>query len=50
MHKYILNTVQLTSKLQMRVMRHASRNFEDNLRVGLVRHKNYATQERLLMS
>ena len=35
----------------MLVMHHASRNFEkDNLRVGLVQHKDYATQEQLLMS
>ena len=35
---------------QMRVTRHASRNFEDNLRVGLMRHKEYTARERLLMS
>ena len=28
----------------------ALRNFEDNLRVGLVRHKDYTIRERLLMS
>ena len=43
MQKYILNMVQLTYKFKMW-------NFEDNLRVGLVQHKDYATQEQLLMS
>ena len=35
---------------QTRVTRHALRNFEDNLCVGLVQHKEYTAQEQLLMS
>ena len=33
-----------------RVTRRASRNFVCNSRVGLVRHEEYTTRERLLMS
>ena len=32
------------------VTHRALRNFEDNLRVGLVRHEEYTAHERLLMS
>ena len=35
---------------QMHVTHHAFRNFEDNLRVGLVRHEEYTARERLLMN
>ena len=36
---------------QTRVARHASRKFEDtDLRVGLVRYKEYTARERLLIS
>ena len=34
---------------QMCITRRASRNFEDNSRVGLVRHQEYTACERLLM-
>ena len=36
--------------LQTHVTRHAMRHFEDNSRVGLVRHKVYTDREQLLMS
>ena len=35
---------------QMHVTHRAWRKFEDNSRVGLVRHEEYTAHERLLMS
>ena len=46
----LYGTVHVQVYKQTRVMHHALRDFEDNLRVGLMRHKNYTTRERLLMS
>ena len=47
-HSYGTTHIQVYK--QTCVMRRASRNFEDNSHVGLVRHEEYTARERLLMS
>ena len=48
LHKY--GTAHIQVYKQTRVTHSALRNFACNLRVGLVRHKEYTAHERLLMS
>ena len=54
MRKILVNLQYGTAHIQVfkqaHVTRCALRNFEDNLRVGLVRHKEYTACKRLLMS
>ena len=47
---FMYGTAHVQVYKQTCVMRHALRNFEDNARVGLVRHEEYTAHERLLMS
>ena len=43
----VYGTADVQVYKQMHVTRRASRNIEDDLRVGLVRHKEYTARERL---
>ena len=51
---FYYNTIYCTAHVQVykqtRITCHASRNFEDNSRVGLMRHKEYTACKQLLMS
>ena len=43
----VYGTAHVQVYKQTHVTRHVSRNFEDDSRVGLVRHKEYTARERL---
>ena len=47
---YIYNIAHIQVYKQTHVTCYASRNFEDNLRVGFVRHEEYTARKQLLMS
>ena len=50
MNVYSYGTAHAQVYKQTHVTHRASRNFEDNLCVGLVQHEEYTAHKRLLMS
>ena len=50
MYVCMYGTAHVQVYKQTHVMHHASRNFEDNSSVGLIRHEEYTAHERSLMS